>query len=119
MFSRRLHHLVARLALAWFALALGAAVASPLVHPRSMQLVCSASGAVKWLVDDGAGLAEVGHASLDCALCLPLSAPPAQPPAMPTLPGPLALSVAERVQAAPVVAAARAPLPARGPPACS
>ncbi|MFT4193999.1 MAG: hypothetical protein QM614_05085, partial [Ottowia sp.] len=82
MLPRRLHRLIARLALAWFALALGAAAASPLVQPRAMQLVCSASGAVKLLVDTGDGLAEAGHATLDCALCLLADAPPACPPAV-------------------------------------
>lgn len=45
-----------RWALLWFALSLGAAIASPMVHPVSMELVCSASGSVKAIVhtDDGA-----------------------------------------------------------------
>lgn len=116
MLPRRLHRFFARLALAWFALALGVAAASPLVQPRSMQLVCSAAGAVKLLVDNGDGLAEVGHASLDCALCLLANAPPAQPPVVLVPPGPVALHVAVPALPAPVVTAARAPLPARGPP---
>jgi len=41
---------VARLVLAWFVLSLGVAVASPMVNPKAMQLICSASGSVKLLV---------------------------------------------------------------------
>ena len=44
-------------ALGWlvFVLSLGVAVASPMVNPKAMQLICSASGSVKLLVqsDDG------------------------------------------------------------------
>ena len=119
MLPRRLHHLIARLALAWFALALGVAAASPLVQPRAMQLVCSAAGAVKLLVDSGDGLAEAGHATLDCALCLLADAPPACPPAALSSMAPDAASAPALALPAPVVAQARAPLPARGPPAFS
>lgn len=80
MLSRLRHarHL-ARFVLAWFVLSLGAAVASPLVAPKAMQLVCSGP-AMKMVVDDGeGGWTDVGHNSLDCPLCAMLSAPPAQP----------------------------------------
>ena len=119
MLPRRLHHLIARLALAWFALALGVAAASPLVQPRAMQLVCSAGGAVKLLVDSGDGLVEAGSHTLDCALCLMGGAPP---PAAASARLPLARAHQPQATpraAAPHVADARAPLPARGPPAFS
>ena len=47
---------LARLVLAWFVLSIGVAVASPLVNPQAMELICSGSGAIKLLVktDDGA-----------------------------------------------------------------
>ena len=32
---------LARLVMAWFALTLGLAIASPLVHPQAMELVCT------------------------------------------------------------------------------
>mgnify|MGYP007055625982 FL=1 len=35
---------LARLVMAWFALTLGLAIASPLVHPQAMELVCTAGG---------------------------------------------------------------------------
>lgn len=50
---------LARLVLAWFVLALGIAVASPLVKPQSWQMVCSAAGTVKLLNIDDAGLSIV------------------------------------------------------------
>ncbi len=73
----RLHRHLARLILAWFVLALGVAVASPLVHPKPMQLVCSGTGGAKLVAPaaDDQGTPS-GH-SLDCPLCLVLDAPPA------------------------------------------
>ena len=51
----RLRHgrFLARLVLAWFALAIGVAVASPLVKPQAIELVCSGNGAIKLLVKAG------------------------------------------------------------------
>jgi hypothetical protein len=116
---RHLHRLIARLSLAWFALALGVAAASPLVQPRAMQLVCSAAGSVRLLVDHGDGMVDAGQAALDCALCLLASAPPPQPPAVVPGPGLQPARLAAPLPPAPQVRAARAPLPARGPPAVS
>ena len=112
MLPRTLHRLIARLALLWFVLAIGAATASPLVQPRAMQLVCS-GGAVKLLIDHGDGLAEASAHQLDCALCLLTDAAPPTPAAS-GLVGP----AAERSLSAPRlpasnVARAAAPLPAR------
>lgn len=117
---RHLHRVLARLVLAWFALALGVAAASPLVQPRGGQLVCSASGAVKFLLDDGEGWSEAATPhQLDCALCLLAGAPPPTPVAGP---GPEHAAVQALVwpfRVAPAVRHARAPLPARGPPVFS
>jgi hypothetical protein len=38
---------LARLVLVWFVLSLGVAVASPMVNPKAMELICSGSGSVK------------------------------------------------------------------------
>ena len=67
---------LARLVLAWFVLSLGVAVASPLVHPQAMELVCSASGVVKVVVQGDDGAQELGRAHIDCPLCIPAGAPP-------------------------------------------
>ena len=68
--------LIARLVLVWFALTLGAAVASPLMAPKTTLLVCSGAS-VKMMVQGAGGDAtEVGHATLDCPLCAVMNAPP-------------------------------------------
>lgn len=108
--------LVARLVLVWFALALGAAIASPLVQPKAMELVCSGAGAMKLLVkiDDG-GAAVSAHA-LDCPLCASLGAPP--PVSRNDTPSAQPLAhVLRTIPAVRIAALTGAPLPARGPPA--
>jgi hypothetical protein len=77
-FLRNAHHLN-RFVLVWFALFVGAAVASPLVKPEAVQLVCTAIGGMKLVQVDAAGAdvdGAVAHAALDCPACLPLVAPP-------------------------------------------
>jgi hypothetical protein len=78
--SLRNAHRLTRFVLVWFALFVGAAVASPLVKPEAVQLVCSAMGGVKLVQADAAGAevdGVVSHTALDCPACLPLIAPPA------------------------------------------
>jgi hypothetical protein len=109
--------LLARLVLAWFALSIGAAVASPVVQPRALELLCTGTGAVKLMVqgDDGQP-APAGHA-LDCPLCAALSAPPpAARNAVPTEPQAQAAPGQRSVRASPLLAP---PPPARGPPAAA
>lgn len=108
--------LLGRAVLAWFALSLGAAVASPLVSPQSLELVCSGAGVMKIVVKTDDGAQEMGAAHLDCPMCMPLLAPP--PPAAAGAGEPHApLSYALRsIPAARIAAATAAPLPARGPP---
>ncbi|QSI33435.1 hypothetical protein GNX71_29265 [Variovorax sp. RKNM96] len=107
-----------RWALLWFALSIGAAIASPMVHPVSMELVCSASGSVKAIVHTDDGAHELGSGHLDCPLCVLGGAPPAAPAV--SLP-----AVVPVVHAASAIAKTRiatitaAPPPARGPPSLS
>ena len=78
--SLRNAHRLTRFVLVWFALFIGVAVASPLVKPQAVHLVCSAIGGVKLVQVDAAGAnvdAAVAHTALDCPACLPLIAPPA------------------------------------------
>lgn len=105
--------------LACFVLALVAAVISPLLQAQPLQRVCSADGQWLLLADAGGDQPGPGGAhALDCALCLPAGAPPSA----------LMLAVASVAPAvqprqlrphAHAVRVARAPLPARGPPARS
>jgi hypothetical protein len=77
--SLRNAHRLTRFVLVWFALFVGAAVASPLVKPEAVHLVCSAIGGVKLVQVDAAGAdvdSAVEHTALDCPACLPLIAPP-------------------------------------------
>jgi hypothetical protein len=107
---------ISRLVLAWFVLSLGVAVASPIVKPQDILLVCTGSGAMKVLVqtDDGTAT-ELASSSMDCPLCAPMAAPPpvehwAVEPAQP-------LSYAlQGIPSAHIAARTAAPLPARGPP---
>ena len=112
-------HLLARFVLVWFALSIGAAVASPLIQPQDILLICTGSGAMKVLVkaDDGS-TQEVASRSMDCPLCMSAGAPPpvARLTAEPAQPLAYAL---QGIPAAHVAWLTAAPLPARGPPALS
>lgn len=69
--------------LAWFALSLGAAVASPLVQPRAWELVCSSAGTTALVAHDTRGDAALETPSIqgmDCPLCLLGHAPPLPSP---------------------------------------
>lgn len=109
--------LLGRLALLGFVLSLGVAGASPLVRPQALELVCASAGTLKVVLHTGDGVQEMGASHLDCPLCVPGGAPPRVAPAAETP----ARFVADRApwpDAAPrAMAAAAAPLPARGPPA--
>ena len=109
-------HLLARFVLVWFALSIGVAIASPLVKPQSVQLVCSASGAVKVIADGGGDDTGALRNTLDCPLCAAVSAPPPQPSLQ--VPAPMGLSYAQqqRVDTQQPRRSA-APFPPRGPPA--
>ena len=110
--------LIARLVLAWFALSLGVAIASPLVAPKATQLVCSGAS-VKLIVENSDGtMAEIGHSALDCPLCAVMNAPP--PVANMAVQSPHALSHALLpIQAAHIAARIGAPWQARAPPVLS
>jgi hypothetical protein len=112
---RHAHHL-GRLVLLWFALSLGVAIASPIVHPQAMELVCTSVGAIKVIMQTDDGAQELGAVHMDCPMCTPTGAPP--PVAVQVLPMPQPLGHAlQSIPAAHIAAATAAPLPARGPPA--
>jgi hypothetical protein len=108
-------HVYARWVLACMVLALGVSVASPLVNPQSMELVCSAAGSVKLIqkTDDG-GQPLTGHA-LDCPLCTPMAPPPHMVVLAVAQPQPLA-HASHWVAMAHIAARLGPPLPPRGPP---
>ncbi|WP_137892014.1 DUF2946 domain-containing protein [Ramlibacter sp. 2FC] len=115
MQTLRSARLLARLVLVWFALALGAAIASPLVQPQSLELVCSGAGSMKLVLKPGDGEAPASALTLDCPLCANLGAPPplARGGAEPAQP---LAHVLQAIPAAHIAWLTAAPLPARGPP---
>lgn len=109
---------LARLVLAWFVLALGVAVASPLVKPQSWQMVCSAAGTAWLLSIDDAGLAGTSAQQMECPLCWLVAAPPPEfsrglaPPLLARALVFSVLPVRDTTRTGPA-------LPARGPPRIS
>lgn len=117
MHTLRTSSLLARLILAWFMLTIGAAIASPIVHPQALQLVCTTGNAMKLVVgNDGADATPPGHHTLDCPLCLHFSAPAPQAQTVVEPQQPLAHALLPAVRAT-IAALVGAPLPPRGPPA--
>ena len=114
-FAQRTARLIARFVLAWFVVYVGAAVASPLVHPgESFELVCSGAGTAK-LIKKGDGTAGM-ESGMDCPLCAPGSAPPPPAPSVTVLPAQPRAYALRAIPAARIAAITAAPLPARGPP---
>jgi hypothetical protein len=105
---------LARLVLAWFALTLLTAAASPVMQADGGQWVCS-GGAMKLVLKGEPGEAA-GTQTLDCPLCIAQdAAPPIATAALPRV-HPLGHAV-QPIPAARIAALTAAPLPARGPPA--
>lgn len=112
---RNAHHL-ARFVLVWFVLTLGVAIASPVVHPRVMELICSTGGDYKFVVQgEPEGGVVKGH-TLECPMCIMGGGAPLVLN-VPLLPS--ALATSQRPQpllSAPITVSRAAPPPARGPP---
>lgn len=102
-------------AVAWFVLGFGAALASPLIQPRTMELVCSSASGATLVVHHAGSNAVLDTLGMDCSLCLPSMEPPQ--PAVLTLPGwPITHSVPLPPPRVVAVAPTAAPPPARAPP---
>ena len=109
-----------RLVLAWFVLTLGVANAAPLLHPVTLTIVCSESGARMVMVDDD-GAPAAAHGSghtLDCPMCLPAALPPGFA-AQAFAPAPAQACAIHPFASAHIAALVGAPLPPRGPPRLS
>jgi hypothetical protein len=98
---------------------MGVAIASPMVNPQGLQLVCSGSGSMKVVRVNASGESTptVSH-TLDCPLCASISAPPPLEIIGLRAVAPLAYTAAlqDTGRITPVLAA---PPPARGPPVFS
>ncbi len=112
---RQASHL-ARFVLVWFVMSVGIAMASPWVSPKSIDMVCTASGAMKLVASDDADTAEQNVHTMDCALCMAVGIPPASIKSQFTKPSPLSHAL-NSIEAAHIAAATAPPFPSRGPPA--
>ena len=105
---------ITRLVLVWFALSVGVAVASPVLNPKGMEVVCTGTGMMKLVVqgdDDSAASAK----TMDCPLCAAIGAPPTEFNTSLTQPSPLSFALLP-IEAARIATATAPPLPSRGPP---
>ena len=105
---------IARLVLVWFALLMGATIASPIVKPAGGQMVCSAMDGMKLVMNDE-GQAQPVSDSMDCPLCATVITPPTAQASAFELPSALG-HVLQTVPAAHIAGLTGAPLPPRGPP---
>jgi hypothetical protein len=108
-------HTLAKFVLVWFALSIGVAIASPLIKPQAIELICSGSGAMKLLLKSDDGTSTTSSHTLDCPLCAQISAPPPVVKLHAEPAQPLAYAL-QATPAAHIAARTAAPLPARGPP---
>ena len=110
---------LAKLALLWFALTLGAAVASPMVQPQQTLVICTGAGMLKVvLADDGTVTTAVtsdADDALFCPLCLAAGAP-VTAPVKATDPSHGMGCLPAGTPTAHIATLSAAPLPARGPP---
>ena len=111
--------LIARFMLAWFALSIVIAVASPLIKPQGMELICTGTiGVMKVVIQTDDGPQEVSTHTLDCPLCASMTAPPPVARLMAEPVQPLAY-VMRSIPAACMASLTGGPPPARGPPVFS
>lgn len=118
MQSLRRAHGITRFVLVWFALFVGAAVASPLVRSEGLQMVCSGMGGMQLVsLDAGDEAGNTVPQGLDCPLCMPVAAP-APAPSQPSHPDGLSCAL-HAFEAARLASLTGPPWQARGPPSLS
>ena len=106
---------IIRLVLVWFALSVGVAIASPLVQPKAMDMVCTSTGSMKLVVQGEDNSTSSDALTLDCPLCATVIAPPPEFNTTLTQPSPLSHALLPSV-AAHIASLTAPPLPSRGPP---
>lgn len=106
---------LAKLALLWFVLTLGVAVASPVVHPQEERVICSSAGMQKVVLNDDGSISTSSVEGMSCPLCLMADAPPVSTVLAVEQPRFLSHVLYSKPTAQPAAVGA-APLLARGPP---
>ncbi len=106
---------LARLALLWFALTLGAAVASPLVHTQSELVICTGMGMQKVVLNDDGTTTTSSVSGMSCPFCLVGGAPP-QADVRAVVPAHSLGHVLHSTPVGYIGGLTAAPPPARGPP---
>jgi hypothetical protein len=106
---------LARFVLVWFVMSVGVAMASPLVAPKSLDLVCTTGGAMKMVTSDDSEKTEPTAHSMYCALCMAVGIPTDPISSQFIKPSSLAHAL-QPIAAAHIAAATAPPLPSRGPP---
>lgn len=106
---------LARLALLWFAMTLGVAVASPMVNPQEELVICTSAGMVKLKFNADGSVSSTISAQAQCPLCVVGGAPPSFTHLV-LEPVPALGLVLQSIPAAHIAAATAAPPPSRGPP---
>ena len=106
---------LAKLALLWFALTLGVAVASPMVNPQDELLLCTSAGMVKVVLNADGSVTTSPSAGVHCPLCVVGGAPASFVSVVMAPVQPLG-RVLQSIPAARIAAATAAPPPSRAPP---
>jgi hypothetical protein len=106
---------IIRFVLVWFALSLGVAIASPIVQPKALDMVCTSTGSMKLVVQGDEDSSYSVSPTLDCPLCATVSAPPTVLNTALTQPSPHSHALLPAV-AAHIASLVAPPLPSRGPP---
>ena len=108
---------LARLALLWFALTLGAAVASPMVNPQEELIICTSAGMVKVKLHADGSISTEASSELSCPLCVVGGAAPPAFVSLEPAPVPALTYVQPGITSVLMAAPTAALPPSRGPPA--
>jgi len=113
-YLRNTTHII-RFVLIWFALSVGVAIASPMVQPKAMDMVCSSTGSMKLVAQGDEDSSTFASPTLDCPLCATTCAPPPALNTSLTQPSPFSHALLPTV-ATHIASRKAPPLPSRGPP---